>query len=312
MKTITFVIPCYNERENIPALYAAVNEIMAQKLPQYKYDFIFADNASPDGSAQVLKTMAAADKRVRVIINNRNFGVDRSCMNAFLAARGDAAIILACDLQNPPALIPDFVKLWESGAKVVWAQRVGSSENILMKAARGLYYKIIKTLSDVKQYEYTTGWGLYDAGVIAKVSALRDPAPLMRNIIPDLGYEPALVPYCQPRRARGKSSYNFWRYFDTALSSLINTSKVPLKICIFFGFFTALLSGLAGAYYFAYKLLYWDSFSPGIAPLVVGIFFLSSVQIFFLGIAGEYILAVLSRQSFTSYVIEKERINFDD
>ncbi len=311
MKKINFISPCYNEQDNIPIIYAAINQIM-DKLPKFEYKFIFADNTSTDKSEAVLKDLAKKDKKVCVILNNKNFGPDKNAMNAFLSSSGDAVVLIACDMQNPPQLITDFLKHWENGAKVILAQKTASNENSFMKLSRSLYYRIIKNLSDTKQYKHVTGWGLYDREVVEKLRVFKEPVPLLRHLVPSLGYEPVLVPYTHPSRQNGKSSYNFFKYFDMMLSSLVNTTDIPLKLCIFFGLFMSILSGLAGLFYFVYKLLYWNSFNVGIAPLVIGMFFMSSVQIFFLGVCGEYILSILNRVSFTSYVTEKERINFED
>ncbi|MDR1695386.1 MAG: glycosyltransferase family 2 protein [Endomicrobium sp.] len=311
MKKISFIIACYNEEDNIPLIYSAISKIMAD-MPQYNYNFTFADNASTDRSREVLRNLAAKDKRVRVILNNRNFGPARSGFNGFISTDGDATINLACDMQNPPELIPVFLKHWEAGSKVVWAQKTNSEESFLMKQIRNLYYKIIKLLSDVNHYENAIGWGLYDKSIVDEVRSLKDPEPDIRDIVSDFGYEVTLVPYVHPARRKGKSSYNFFRYFDAALSSLVHTSKVPLKLCIFLGLGMSFLSGLVSLFYLVYKLMYWNSFQLGLAPLVCGIFFIFSVQIFFLGILGEYVLSILGRVSFNKYVIEKERINFED
>ncbi|MDR0617208.1 MAG: glycosyltransferase family 2 protein [Endomicrobium sp.] len=227
MKKVSFIIPCYNEEKNILLIYNAVKKII-NDIKKYNYEFIFVDNASTDNTFQILKNLALKDKLVKIIVNYRTFGVERSVMNAFLSADCDAIIEMACDMQDPPDLIPNFLKHWENGAKVVWGQRTGSE----MKKIRNLYYKIIKKFSYIKQYEKVTGWGLYDKSVINNFRNLNDPMPILRNIIPDFGYDVVLVPYHQPIRTQGKSSYSLFSYFDLALSSLVHTSKVPLKCCI--------------------------------------------------------------------------------
>jgi glycosyltransferase involved in cell wall biosynthesis len=311
MKKISLVIPCYNEEQNILLMYDAVKKVV-NDIKKYNYEFIFVDNASTDNTLQILKNLALKDKLVKIIANHRNFGVERSVMNAFLSVGGDAIISMDCDMQDPPDLIPTFLKHWENGAKVVWGQRSGSDEKFLMKNIRILYYKIIEKLSPIKQYDKVTGWGLYDISVINKFRNLNDPMPILRNIIPDLGYDVVLVPYHQPIRLGGKSSYSLFSYFDLALSSLVHTSKVPLKLCIYLGIACSTISIIVAMIYLIYKLVYWNTFEVGVAPLIIGCFFFFSLQILFFGILSEYVLSILDFVKFREYVIEKERINFED
>lgn len=310
MKKISIVVPCYNEEENVVRMAEAVRTVMSG-LPQYDYENIFIDNCSTDSTAEKLRQLAREDRRIKVILNNRNFGPECSGMHALLQASGDAVIGIACDFQDPPEMIPAFIEKWEQGAKVVFGQKKGSGESGLMYRVRSLYYVIIRRLSSVPQYDHVTGFGLLDKKVIREMEAMRDPWPMTRNMIPALGYVPELIPYVQRARERGKSSYNLFSYFNTALSSLVHTSKVPLKLAIWIGLFFSLLSFLVGCFYLGYKLLFWDSFSVGQAPLVIMVSFIASLQLVFLGLLGEYVLAILDRVSFSRYVIEKECINFD-
>ncbi|MDR0617757.1 MAG: glycosyltransferase family 2 protein [Endomicrobium sp.] len=311
MKKVSLVIPCYNEEKNILLMYEAIRKVM-NDIGEYNYEFIFVDNASTDRTPQVLKNLALKDKRIKVIINYRNFGVERSVMNAFLSSKSDAIIEMACDMQDPPDLIPVFLEHWENGAKVVWGQRTNSDEKFLMKKLRILYYKIIKKFSYIKQYEKVTGWGLYDRSVINNFRNLNDPIPILRNIIPDFGYDVVLVPYHQPIRSRGKTSYSLFSYFDLALSSLVHTSKVPLKCCIYLGIICLAIDIIVAMIYLIRRLLYWNTFELGIAPLIIGCFFFFSVQILFFGILSEYVLSILDFVNFRQYVVEKERINFEE
>ena len=311
-KKISIVIPCFNEEGNVENMASKIREIMIG-LPQYDYENLFIDNASTDGTQGLLRKCAAEDHRIKVILNNRNFGPDCSSFHGLMAARGDAVISICCDFQDPPEMIVDFVKGWEQGAKVVWGQRKTTAGNRLMAATRSIYYKIIRNLSSLPQYDNVIGFGLYDREVIDNLRAMRDPVPFVRNMVPILGYTPILIPYDQRARASGKSSYNFFSYVNTALNALVHTSKVPLKLAIWVGMIFSFVSLVVGLFYLVYKLLFWDSFSVGQAPLIIMVSFIASLQLFFLGILGEYVLAIQDRVGFNDkYVIEKERINFDD
>ena len=310
MKKISIAVPCYNEAGNIEETYRVLKDVL-DKLNNYDYEIIFGDNDSKDNSQEILRKLALSDNKVKVILNNRNFGPECNTYNIITSATGDACIFYCCDRQEPVELISEFIKEWENGAKVVWGQKISSNESKLMYFVRGLYYKIIKKFSDIPQYEQCIGFGLYDKSVLEILRTIKNPQPIIRNIIPDLGFKPVILPYKQNARISGKTSYNFFRYFDTALNSLINTSKAPMKIMIYIGMIFGFLSFLIGCIYFIYKLLHWNTFDAGIAPIIIIFSFFTSVQIFFLGFIGEYLLAVLDRVSFVKHVIEKERINFD-
>lgn len=311
MKKISLVVPCYSEEENVPLIYGILKGIMATYSGRYTYEIIFVDNDSEDSTQQVIRDIASKDKNTKAIFNNRNFGPENSIFYGVLQASGDAVIYLASDLQDPPEMIHDFIKHWEEGSLVVWGQKTTSKESKIYYLLRTVYYKLIKALSPIKQYEHVTGFGLYDKKVVSHFKTINDPWPMLRNIIPYLGYKPVLIPYVQPSRQKGKSSYTLFKYFDTALNSLVHTSKAPLKLAIYVGFICAGLSFLVGCFYLVYKIFYWDSFYLGLAPVLIAIFFISSIQIIFLGLIGEYILNILDRASFRNYVVEKERINFD-
>ena len=310
MKKISIVIPCFNEQENVEPAYAQVREAL-EKLPDYSWEIIFMDNDSEDLTQERLCALCEKDKRVKAIFNTRNFGPECNTINGFFAATGDCVVLICCDLQEPPEMIVDMVHKWEQGEKLIWGQKTGTQEGFVMTACRKIYYWLISKFSETKQYPHCIAWGLYDRKIIEELRRLNDPNPILRNVIPNLGYKPCLLPYQQKNRERGKSSYNFFRYFDTVLNSVVHTTKVPMKFMIYFGMICGTLSFLIGCYYLIRKLLFWDTFALGLAPIIVSVTFISSVQIFFLGIMGEYVLAILDRVSFTKHVVEKERINFD-
>jgi len=310
-KLISIVTPCFNEERNVEELARQIKDVMGT-LPDYEYEHIFADNASTDGTQALLRRLAAQDRRVKVILNVRNFGIVRSGYHAFLQARGAAVINMVSDLQDPPPLIPDFVKQWEAGFKVVMAIKSKSHESPLFYLLRGIYYRLLRRMSDVELVEHYTGFGLYDRQVVETLRSLEDPYPYFRGLIADLGFQSAKIEFIQPTRKRGITSNNFYTLFDFAMLGMTSYSKVPLRLATMLGFASAALSLLVALFYFIYKLLYWNSFSVGLAPLVVGIFFFSSVQLFFLGIVGEYIGAIHRQVYKRPLVIERERINFEE
>ncbi len=311
MPLITLVSGCFNEQDNIPELYERVTAAMA-RVPQYEWDYIFADNASTDGTLAVLRSIAARDRRIKVIVNNRNFGPLRSGYNALLQARGDATIALASDLQDPPELIPEFIRRWEQGDEIVLAQKTNSAEFPLFFLLRSSYYYVVDRLSDVPLTKNVTGFGLYDKRVIEAVRALRDPYPYFRGLISELGFKIGLVPFSQPVRKRGVSKNNFYTLYDLALLGITNHSKVPLRLVTFSGFCIGALSLLVAMVYLAYKLLFWNSFQLGTAPVVIGLFFLAAVQLVGVGVLGEYIGSIHTQVLNRPPVVERERINFEE
>lgn len=309
MKKISLFTPCYNEEGNIDALYEAVSKVM-NSMPQYEFEYVLIDNASTDTTVNMLREICEKDPRVKVIINQKNFGPGRSGCYGFLQTTGDAAICFAADLQDPPELIPEFIKKWEKGAKVVWGRKDGDEERGLIKLCRKGYYSIIQLFSEEKQYNNISGYGLYDREVMDQIAEVDDPIPNFRHLIADFGYPVEFIDYVKPNRKKGKSSYNFWRYYNTAMDSLTSTSILPLRIVTLTGFMMSALSFLIGFVYLILKLIFWFNFSAGMAPILIGVFFLGSVQIFFVGIIGEYIGSVLLRVKKRPMVVEKERINF--
>lgn len=287
-KLVTIVTGCFNEEENVRPLYEALQAIFKTR-PQYRFEILYIDNASQDRTASVLRELAAEDPSVKVILNARNFGHIRSPMHALMEARGDALIPMASDFQDPPEKIPEFLDKWEQGSKVVMAVKEQSEESWLFYQLRERYYRMLARMSDVKLVNQTTGFGLYDRVVVEAMRKINDPYPYFRGMIADIGFTPATVPFVQPRRRRGISSQNWYSLYDIAFLGIVNHSKIPLRIATILGFVLACLSLLVAFGYLIYKLLFWDSFSIGVAPVLIGFFLLSSVQLVFIGIVGEYI-----------------------
>lgn len=311
MKLISIVTPCYNEEENIEECYRRVKELFAA-LGKYRYEHVFIDNASSDKTQAILRRLAAEDKNVKVIVNSRNFGHIRSPFYGMLQARGDAVIPFVADLQEPTQLIGEFLAKWEQGCKIVMGVKVRSSESSIMFTIRKLYYRLVKRLSEIELTNNFYGFGLYDRDVIEILKKMDDPYPYFRGLIAEIGFQPAKIEYHQPRRERGITKNNFYILYDMAMLGITSHSKVPLRLATFTGFCLANLSLLVAVGYFIYKLIFWNSFQVGMAPLVIGIFFFSAVQLFFTGILGEYIGAIYTQVLKRPLVIEKERINFDE
>jgi glycosyltransferase involved in cell wall biosynthesis len=308
-KLISIVTPCYNEEDTVEALYKQIKEVM-DTLEEYTYEQIFIDNHSTDNTILKLRKIANSDTNIKVIINTRNFGHIRSPFYGILQASGDMVIGIASDLQDPPLLIPEFIRKWEAGYKVVMGVKTSSKERPIIFFVRKFYYQLLQRLSEIKLVENATGFGLYDKEVIEKLRSLNDPYPYFRGLVADLGYEIATVPFVQPQRNRGITKNNFYTLYDLAMLGLTNHSKLPLRLATMLGFFTALVSALIGLFYLVYKLTNWQNFSLGLAPLAVGLFFFASVQLIFLGIIGEYIGAIYTQVQKRPLVVEQERINF--
>lgn len=306
---ISIVTPCYNEEENIVELSQRIRAVMA-RLP-YEYEHICIDNHSTDRTVDYLKTMALKDKRLKIIVNARNFGHIRSPYHALLQASGDAVILLAADLQDPPEMIPEFISNWEAGYKTVMAVKPQSEESAFMFRIRKQYYQMISRISEVPLIQNATGAGLYDRAVINVLRNLNDPYPYFRGLVCEIGFPIARVPFTQPRRMRGVTSNNFYTLYDIAMLGITNHSKVPLRLMTMAGIGLALLSLMAAFGFFIAKIVFWDSFTLGTAPLLIGLFFFSAVQMFIIGLLGEYIGSIHTRVRNLPHVVEIERINFD-
>jgi glycosyltransferase involved in cell wall biosynthesis len=311
MKKISIVTPCFNEEENLENFYLKIKEVF-QNIHGYTYEQIFIDNCSTDNTRMILEKIAAVDKNIKVIFNTRNFGHLRSWSYALLQAYGDAVILIACDFQDPPDLIPQFIEKWEEGYKIVLGQKTRSEEGRLMYAVRSLYYKIMKTISEFGHLDHVTGFGLYDQMVIEKFRELDDPHPYYRGIICDLGYEVELIEYTQPRRKGGKSSYNFFKYFDAAIEGITSTSKAPMRIASLGGLLLTGISISVLLLLIVLKIIYGDSINVGMVMIAAGLFLFGSVQLTFIGMIGEYIYNIQTKIDKRPLVVEQRRINFAD
>lgn len=309
-KLITIVTPCFNEEENVREVYQQVKDVLAQ-IPAYRYEHIFIDNASTDKTALILREIAKNDFNIKVIINSRNFGVARSPYHALMQSQGDASIVVMADLQDPPPVIKDLVRKWEEGYKVVFAIKERSEESSIMFAIRRFYYNFYNKVSNIQIVPNYCGFGLYDKAILDILRKLDDPYPDIRSLLGEIGFEKAFFNYVQPLRKKGKSKNNFYNLYDQAMLGITRDSIIPLRLASFLGFFIAAINLIVAMAYFIYKLIYWDSFQLGMAPLIIGIFFFGGVQLFFLGIIGEYIGAIFTQVKKRPLVIEKERINFD-
>jgi polyisoprenyl-phosphate glycosyltransferase len=311
MKLISIVSPCYNEEGNVEALTDRVRTVFAQ-MPQYRYEHILIDNHSSDSTVEILRGIAARDPHVKVIVNARNFGHLRSPQHALLEAQGDAVVVLLSDLQDPPELIAEFIREWEAGYPIVVAVKSTSEENSLMYKVRSFYYKTVARLTDVNVLEHFTGFGLYDRKVMDILREdFQDPYPYFRGQIAEIGFPQKIIHYNQKRRMRGITKNNFYSLYDMAMLGITNLSKVPLRMVVFGGFICAGLSLFAGFAYLIAKLIFWNSFQFGLAPTMIGLFFLGSVQLISLGIIGEYVGSIHTIVQNRPLVTEKERINFE-
>jgi glycosyltransferase involved in cell wall biosynthesis len=310
-KIISIVTPCYNEEDNVEELSNRIRQTMAN-YPCYGYEQIFIDNASTDDTVPRIKSLVAGDRRIKLIVNTRNFGHIRSPVHAILQARGDAVIGMASDLQDPPELIGQFIQAWEKGHKVVVAVKPQSRETWLMAKVRRAYYRTIGRISDVRLIPDFTGFGLYDREVIETIRRIDDPYPYFRGLVSELGYDYATIPFEQPRRQRGITKNNFYTLYDLAMLGITSHSKVPIRLAAMAGFVLGALSLLVSVVYLILKLLFWDYFTVGTAPILISLFFFASVQLFFIGIIGEYVGSIHTHVRHRPLVVEKERINFDE
>lgn len=309
-KLISVISACYNEEENVTECYERVKKVF-QEMGNYRYEHIFIDNGSKDKTLVVLRKLAAQDPNVKIIVNARNFGHIRSGYHAILQARGDAIISCVSDLQEPPELIGKFLEKWEEGFLIVIGVKLQSDESPLFFAIRKLYYELVTRLAEIELNKNTTGFGLYDRRFVDILKEMQDPYPYFRGLVSEIGFPVAKIPYHQPARKRGITSNNFYALYDIAMLGITNHSKVPLRMATMVGFAVSFLSLLVAVGYLTFKLLYWDQFSLGLAPLVVGLFFFGSVQLFFIGILGEYIGAIHTQVLKRPPVIELERVNFE-
>jgi len=307
-KLISIVTPCYNEQDNIVELHRRVSEVMADQ--PYDYEHICIDNCSTDGTVQKIKEIAARDNRLKLIVNTRNFGHIRSPFYGVLQSSGDACVLIASDLQDPPEIISEFISKWEQGFKTVLAVKPESEENQVMFGLRKAYYRLISRISEVSLVQNATGAGLFDRAVIDILRSIQDPYPYFRGLLCEIGFPIATVPFKQPRRKRGVTSNNFYTLYDIGMLGITNHSKIPLRLMAMSGFLLAAISLLVAIFFFVAKLIYWDSFQLGTAPIIIGIFFFGAAQAFFIGVLGEYVGSIHTKVRNMPLVVELERVNF--
>lgn len=312
MKKISILIPCYNEQENVVAISKAVEDILKTQLAEYDYEIIFIDNCSTDNTRPLLREICKSNKKIKAIFNARNFGQFNSPYYGLQQTTGDCTISMCCDFQDPVEMIPQLVAEWEKGAKIVAAIKTQSDENKLVRFLRTCYYKLIHKMSSVEQIEHFTGFGLYDKTFINILRNLKDPTPFLRGIVAELGFKRVDIPYRQAKRKAGKTHNNWYSLFDAAMLSFTSYTKVGLRFATIGGFLAAFLSFIVAIVYLVLKLTHWYSFNAGMAPLIIGVFFLGSLQLFFIGFLGEYIMSMNNRIMNRPLVIEEERINFSE
>ena len=310
MKKISILIPCYNEEENVVPIANAIAEEMVKNLADYDYEIIFIDNDSKDNTRPLLREICKRNPKVKAIFNAKNFGQFNSPYYGMLQTTGDCTILMCCDFQDPIEMIPQIVAEWEKGAKIVSCIKTASKENSIMRFLRSCYYKMIKKMSSVEQIEHFTGFGLYDKSFVEVMRNLKDPTPFLRGIVAELGFKRVSIEYTQAKRRAGKTHNNFFTLFDAAMLSFTSYTKVGLHLVTFAGMILSALSIFAALVYLVLKLLYWDRFSAGFAPMIIGLFFLNAIELLFIGFVGEYVMSINTRVMNRPLVIEEERINF--
>ena len=310
MKKISVLIPCYNEEENVIPIANAIVEEMGKNLADYDYEIIFIDNDSKDNTRPLLREICKRNPKVKAIFTAKNFGQFNSPYYGILQATGDCTILMCCDFQDPIEMIPQIVAEWEKGAKIVSCVKTASKENSIMRFLRSCYYKMIKKMSSVEQIEHFTGFGLYDRSFVEVLRNLKDPTPFLRGIVAELGFKRVSIEYTQAKRRAGKTHNNFFTLFDAAMLSFTSYTKVGLHLVTFAGMILSALSILAALVYLVLKLLYWDRFSAGFAPMIIGLFFLNAIELLFIGFVGEYVMSINTRIMNRPLVSEEERINF--
>ena len=310
MKTVSILVPTYNEEDNVIPLYEAIIDEFQRNLQNYKYEIVFIDNCSKDKARRLIEKLCREDKNVKAIFNARNFGQSRSPYYGLMQTTGDCTILLCADFQDPIEMISKFVVEWENGSKIVIGLKTKSRENKVMYSIRTLYYHLVKKFSEVDQIEHFTGFGLYDKDFINVLRKLDDPTPFLRGIVAELGWKRKEIEYTQQLRRHGKSKNNFFSLYDLAMLSITSYTKIGLRTAVFIGFLTGFFSMAIGVIYLILKLLYWDRFPAGSAPILIGMMFLGAVQLFFIGMIGEYILTINTRLMKRPLVVEERRVNF--
>lgn len=310
MKKISVMVTTYNEKDNIAPLGEKLVQLFQEKLPNYDYEILFMDNCSTDGTQQRIEALCCQYEKMRAIFNARNFGSLRSGFHGLLNVSGDCAVKLCADFQDPLEMIPQFVQEWENGYKIVCGIKTASQENKIMRGIRTCYYKVIKKLSDVEQIEHFTGFGLYDRSFLEVLRKLDDPIPFLRGIVAELGYQRKDIPYEQQKRRSGKSHYSLYNLYDVAMLSFTSYTKVGLRAATLMGFIFSIACIAVAIVYLVLKLMYWNRFGMGMAPILIGVFLIGSIQLFFTGLIGEYIMSINTRVMHRPLVVEERRINF--
>ena len=311
MKKVSILIPCYNEQENVRPMSEAIVNLFQKTLSKYDYELLFIDNDSQDHTKQILREICAANPKIKAIFNAKNFGQFNSPYYGILQTSGDCTISMVCDFQDPIELIPKYLEAWEQGYKIVIGIKTSSKENPIMYRLRSMYYKMLRKFSDVEQIEHFTGSGLYDKSFVDVLRNLNDPTPFLRGIVAELGYKIKKIPYEQPNRRAGKTHNNFYTLYDAAMLSFTSYTKIGLRMATFLGGAIGAVSVIIALIYLILKLIFWNRFVAGVAPIAIGMFFLGGVQLFFLGLLGEYILSINKRIMNRPLVVEEERINFE-
>ena len=309
-KLISVVVPCYNEEGNVERIAETLVDLFRKRLRAFNYEIIFIDNDSKDNTRYIIRRICKKYNMVKAIFNVKNFGQFNSPYYAMLQASGDAVILMACDFQDPVTLIPEFIKAWIQGYKIAIGVRKTSTDSFLLKTIKEIYYNLIKKFSNIEQIRMFTGFGLYDRDFIEILKKLNDPTPFLRGLVAELGYKRVEIPFEMGKRNSGKTSNNFFTLFDAAMLSFTSYTKIGLRIATFIGGFALIISFLISIFYLIYKIIFWDRFEAGMIPLLLGMLFLGAVQIFFIGVIGEYVLAINQRSMNRPLVIEEERINF--
>ena len=312
MKKISIVIPTYNEIDNITLLVSELTKILEKELSNYNYEIIVIDNYSIDGTRDEIRKLCVLNKNIKGILNAKNFGQLNSPFYGMTQITGDAVILMCADFQDPPRMILDFVKEWENGYKIVIGIKNESKESKITYLIRTIYYKMIDKMANIKHIEHFTGFGLYDKKFIDVLRKLDDPTPYLRGIVAELGFTRKEISYEQPQRKFGKTKNNFFSLYDIGMLGITSYTKIILRLATFIGFFVGVISLLLSIVYLVLKLIYWNSFPAGTAPILIGMFFLGSLQLFFIGILGEYIMNINTKVLKRPLVVEEERINFDE
>lgn len=312
MKKISVLIPCYNEEENVEPMSKALIKLFERQLGQYDYEILFIDNCSEDLTREKLRSICRMNPRVKAIFNAKNFGQFNSPYYGMLQTSGDCVVSMCCDFQDPVEIIPQFVKAWEAGYRIVCGIKASSKENRGIRFLRTCYYKIIKRMSKVEQIEHFTGFGLYDRTFIEVLRNLEDPTPFLRGIVAELGFKRKDIKYEQQKRRAGKTHNNWYTLYDAAMLSFTSYTKLGLRVATIGGFCCSAIGIIISIYYFIKKILRWDEFQAGVAPVTIGVFTVGSIQMFFTGLLGEYVMNINTRVMKRPLVIEEERLNFDD